>query len=170
MNIEHVRERMEENSETIESMVRAVSREQARWKPAPDKWSILEVVCHMCDEEREDFRQRLQLLLEDSEATWPPIDPPGWVTSRAYNERDLSDALTQFLGERESSLAWLATLRDPDWNAAYEHPSLGPITAGSLLVSWMAHDLLHIRQLSRLHYDYLLSVSDGHSADYAGPW
>ena len=63
-------------------LVSGLSLEQARWKPSLDKWSILEVVNHLYDEEREDFRQRLSLVLADPMQPWPPIDPRTWVTSR----------------------------------------------------------------------------------------
>jgi hypothetical protein len=36
-------------------MLRGVTEAQARWKPAPEEWSILEVINYLCDEEREDF-------------------------------------------------------------------------------------------------------------------
>ena len=67
------------------------------------KWSTLEVVCHLYDEEREDFRQRLDIILHRPEAKWPPIDPVGWVSARKYNERDLAQSLAEFLarGARE---------------------------------------------------------------------
>lgn len=74
---------------------------------SPDKWSILEVINHLHDEEREDFRQRLDLVLANPEQTWPRIDPQTWVTSRGYNERDLSSSLNNFFTERENSLSWL---------------------------------------------------------------
>ena len=43
----------------IQAVLAGVDAEQARWKPDADSWSILEVVCHLVDEEREDFRTRL---------------------------------------------------------------------------------------------------------------
>jgi len=49
-----------------------INAELAVWKPAPGKWSILEVVNHLYDEEREDFRQRLELVLKDPALAWPP--------------------------------------------------------------------------------------------------
>ena len=80
MNLDNVIQRMEANARIFESLVKGISAEQARWKPAPDKWSILEVVNHLHDEEREDFRQRLELVLTDATLAWPPIAPQEWVT------------------------------------------------------------------------------------------
>ena len=101
---------MSTDAEHIAALVLGVSAEQARWKPTADDWSILEVVNHLVDEEREDFHVRLNLILHTPEQPWPPINPQGWVTARRYNERDLAESLAGFLGERQQSLAWLRTL------------------------------------------------------------
>jgi hypothetical protein len=154
----------------IRALTGDVGPEQARWKPSPEKWSILEVVNHLADEEGEDFRTRLDLTLHHPGEPWPGIDPQGWVGARGYAERGLGESLDRFLGERERSLAWLGTLGDADWERAYVHPGAGRITAGSLLASWMAHDLLHIRQITRLRYEYLAVRAHPHSPAYAGPW
>jgi len=50
----------------FKGLTKDINTELAIWKPAPDKWSILEVVNHLYDEEREDFRQRLELVLKDA--------------------------------------------------------------------------------------------------------
>ncbi|MGH2628909.1 MAG: DinB family protein, partial [Anaerolineales bacterium] len=101
---------MERDAERIKLFVEGVSDDQARWKPNPESWSILEVTCHLGDEEREDFRTRLDIILHRPEAPWPPIDPREWVAERKYNERDLGGSLASFLSERRASLEWLRGL------------------------------------------------------------
>ena len=162
--------RLELNSGAFWSLLGGVGSRQARWKPAPDQWSALEVVCHLGDEEREDFRQRLRSTLADPSEPWPAIDPGGWVSERRYLERDLAAAVEDFLEERKQSVAWLNDLSSPAWENRYAHPLLGEITAGDLLASWVAHDFLHLRQLSRLHYLYAAALAEPHSAAYAGDW
>src|SRR6266550_7220669 len=154
MDLNHVIERMAANARIFESLTQGLTVEQVRWKPAPDKWSMLEVVNHLYDEEREDFRQRLELTLEDPEQPWPTIDPQGWVVTREYGERDLGPSLDSFLNEREKSLSWLKELSAPNWQNRHEVSGRAR-TAGDLLASWLAHDFLHIRQLARLHWQYI---------------
>lgn len=48
-------------------------------------------------------------------------------------------------------------------------PLLGDITAEMFLSSWLAHDYLHIKQITKLKYDYFKEVSGGKVA-YAGEW
>lgn len=169
MNLDYVIDRMEANARVFESLVKGVSAEQSRWKPAPDKWSIIEVVNHLYDEEMEDFRQRLELVLTDPASDWPPIAPQEWVKTRAYGERDVNESLDNFLRERQKSLAWLRSLRAPNLESRHEREA-GSLSAGDLLASWLAHDFLHIRQLTRLHWQYLTDIATPFQTDYAGPW
>ena len=107
MNLDYFIDGFSKNREVFSGLVRGVSLEQARWKPSPEKWSILQVINHLYDEEREDFRQRIELVLAEPMQGWPPIDPRTWVTSRGYNDRGVDTSLDNFLSEREKSLSWL---------------------------------------------------------------
>jgi len=161
--------RLSENRPVFAGLLRGISREQAAWKPAPEKWSMLDVINHLYDEEREDFRQRLKLTLKDPAQEWPPIDPQGWVESRNYGARELDSSLDKFLDEREKSLAWLKGLSAPAWE--HRHEVTGGVRyAGDLLASWLAHDFLHIRQLTRLHWQYVSVIAEPYETTYAGPW
>jgi hypothetical protein len=162
-------EQLAANAGRIQALVEGVGPEQARWKPDAGTWSILEVINHLYDEEREDFRPRLESTLLHLNTPWRPIDPQGWVTERSYNERDLPPCLQGFLQERQASLAWLRGLGSPDWEAHYLAP-WGPMRAGDLLASWAGHDLLHMRQLVELHRAHVAWLAGAYSLEYAGPW
>jgi hypothetical protein len=131
---------------------------------------MLEVVCHLADEDRKDFRPRLKSLLFDT----PPgssitqIDPPAWVIEGKYNTRDLIASLADFRAERKISLEWLRTL-PTDLQLERRAPDRD-ITAGQVLFSWLAHDYLHIRQITRLHYDFLALEAQPYDIGYAGKW
>jgi len=169
MDSERLMQTMAANAERIQAMVGGVSQEQARWKPDSESWSILEVISHLYDEEREDFRVRLDIILHHPDRPWPSIDPQGWVTARQYNENDLVQSLQNFLHEREASLSWLRGLAAPDWEAVYE-TRFGRMRAGDMFAAWVAHDLLHLRQLVELQRAYALELLAPYETDYAGPW
>jgi len=170
MHLTRAIERLEAQAVPITALLTDVTDEQARWKPAPDQWSLLEVACHLLDEEREDFRQRLDLILRQPDAEWPPIDPEGWVTARAYNQQDLAATLAAWREERRRSLAWLRGLANPDLDASRRHPAGFELRAGDLLAAWVAHDLLHLRQLVELHYALTTRQAAPYAVAYAGDW
>ena len=170
MDVKQVTTMMQANAHRIEVLVTGVSEVQARWKPDPATWSILEVVNHLLDEEREDFRVRIDFTLHRPGAKWPPIDPAGWVTQRRYNARDLQQSLASFLEERQASVNWLLHLPSPDWNQAEIAPWGDPFPAGNLLAAWVAHDLLHLRQLVELHWAWTTTRLAPWNVQYAGDW
>lgn len=169
MDISYFTQQMKENANRIQALANGVSIGEARWKPNPNSWSILEVINHLYDEEKEDFRVRLNIILYHSEQAWPPIDPGGWVLERKYNERDLSASIDNFMQERENSLAWLASLEKADWDQVYAAP-FGSIRAGDMFTSWVTHDYLHMRQLVELLRGLTLARLSLYRGDYAGPW
>ncbi len=156
------------NVGVFKNLFQHVSVEQARWKPNEDRWSILEVICHLDDEEREDFRKRLELTLNNPEQKWPPIDPEGWVVARGYNKKDLGRSLNNFFKERAKSLQWLNQLQSPAWKSTHQHPQMGPISAELILANWLAHDFFHIRQATELHFAYLTEAVNPISLSYSG--
>ncbi len=170
MNYDYIIKKLEENASVFKSILKNIPEEQVRWKPSPEKWSLLEVINHLYDEEREDFRQRIKNILEDPLKEWASIDPVKWVTEREYDKREMKTSLNNFLAEREKSVAWLKSLTSPNWKAAYKHPKLGEISAEKLLANWLAHDYLHIRQITFLQYSYLSQKASSISLDYAGNW
>ena len=160
---------LKRNQSVFQQLLQDVPSEMITWKTQPDKWCLLEIVCHLHDEEREDFRVRTKQVLENPSLPLPPINPPAWVTERKYMEQDFSAVLQKFLQERAVSITWLESLQNPSWDNVYHHPKVGPRSAWMYLSNWLAHDYLHIRQITRLKYDYLGHRS-GVSLDYAGNW
>jgi DinB superfamily len=170
MNFDLFLSRFGATPEVVSALIKDVPLELARWKPSAESWSMLEVICHMADEDRKDFRPRLKSLLFDDPAgsSITRIDPPAWVHEGKYNTRDLSESLEDFRLERQESLLWLRGL-PTDLNLERTSPDR-EISAGQVLYSWLAHDYLHIRQITRLHYDYLPLETLGFDIGYAGTW
>ncbi|MEZ4631956.1 MAG: DinB family protein [Deinococcales bacterium] len=114
-----------------------------------EKWSALDILCHLCDEEKEDFGSRLKSLWIDPEKPWAPIDPAAWVKARNYAVQDPAQKLAEFKASREASLKWLKSLdpHDVRWQNTYYHPKAN-LKAIDLLGAWAMHDIFHLRQLS----------------------
>jgi hypothetical protein len=170
MNLRAMIDRMERFPATLAPLLTDIDPADARFKPPSGAWSILEIVRHLGDEEVDDFRARVRSTLDDPTRPWSPIDPEGWARDRRYNDDDLVEALRRLGAERAASVAWLRSLDDVDWSLAYTHPKAGPIAAGDVMLSWAAHDSLHLRQISKRLYELTLRDAPDFSADYAGAW
>lgn len=157
------------NRLVFDALFTAVRDEHIRYRPSPERWNMLEILCHLKDEETDDFRARLRHILNHPEQPLPPTDPSGWFTSRSYEAQDYEKKLESFLTERYASIQWLQSLESPRWDNAHDHPTAGPVTAKMILCNWLAHDLHHIRQIIHLQHA-LLVFNTGESLEYAGKW
>jgi len=169
MEFQRLYQDLAHGAEMIQALLVGVTQAEAQVKPSAETWSILEVVCHLVDEEREDFRQRVGYILNHPGEEWPPIHPGAWVTERKYNERDLAQSLNDFLAERKKSLAFLKGLESAAWEVS-RTTEYGERKAGDLLGSWVAHDTLHMRQLVELRWVRLQKFTAPYDIRYAGDW
>src|SRR5207253_2706179 len=128
MDADYIISQLETNAGVFNELLRNIPIESITWKSQPEKWSFLEIVCHLHDEEREDFRARLKHVLETPADTLPSIDPVGLVKERNYINQDFKNQLRKFTTEREFSVAWLRSLVNPKLENAFQHPKFGPLS------------------------------------------
>ena len=167
MDHQRIIENLQANLPVFRELLTNKSEKEYTWKPEQSKWCLLEIVCHLRDEEQEDFRTRVAYPLEDPTKPLPGIDPQGWVIEREYMKQDYNQVLNTFLDERRKSINFLRSLENPSWKNTTEHPILGPLSAEHFLANWLAHDYLHVRQIEKLQHQYLAATS-GIDLSYAG--
>jgi len=164
-----ITEQLQKNNFVFKSLLENIQTDLITWRPRPDKWCLLEIVCHLYDEEQLDFRFRTQWVLEQPGVSPPPFNPLDWVIDHKYMKQDYNEVLIKFLNERERSITWLKELKKPNWDNSYRHPKLGNVKATHYLDNWLAHDYLHIRQIIKQKFDYLTSQTN-ENLEYAGIW
>jgi uncharacterized damage-inducible protein DinB len=157
------------STEMIKALLTGISQEEAQIKPDAESWSILEVVCHLYDEEREDFREHLDFILHRQNEEWHRIDPQGWVTEREYNKQNITEMQEKFFAERRKSLEWLQGLSKANWETTYTS-QFGSMKAGDMFACWVAHDNLHVRQLTELRRNRIERITQPYDIQYAGDW
>ena len=128
-----------------------------------ETWSPFDVVGHLIHGDRTDWLPRARIILESAEAR--PFDPfDRFAQFALYSGRSLDSLLDEFSDVRQESLRDLAalSLTDADLDRRGQHPDLGVVTLRQLLATWVAHDLDHIGQISR--------VLASQYTDEVGPW
>ena len=169
MKFATLHQELSNSGEIIRALLTGITQEDAQFKPTPETWSILEVICHLHDEEREDFRARLDSILNHPEQEFAVINPQGWITERKYNEQNFEQTKKKFFAERAKSLEWLNGLTNLDWEIMHTD-QYGSVTAGEMLSAWVAHDNLHIRQLVELRRARIEKITQPYLIEYAGEW
>lgn len=131
----------------LEALLGGLDAAGWRERPAPEEWSPVEIVCHLRDEEADDFGARVRVVAAGGTA-FAPIDPERWAVERRYRDVVPSAALTAFRERRAASLDLLATLRPEQLCAAVTQPRTGVLSGLDLLAAWVTHDRLHLAQLA----------------------
>lgn len=119
----------------------------ARTRPAADEWSPVEILCHLRDEETEDFGARLRVIV-DGAAGFAPIDPERWARERRYHEATLADVLDALGARRQASLDLLASISPKALAGSRPHKRLGHLSGQDIVAAWVAHDRIHLTQLA----------------------
>jgi len=128
-----------------------------------ETWNPLQVVGHLIHGERTDWMPRVRIILEHGESR--PFDKfDRFAQFAASDGRGLGSLLDEFAMLRQENLRQLSALAlsDADLEKHGRHPELGIVTLRQLLATWVAHDLDHVVQISR--------VLATQYSDEVGPW
>lgn len=169
MEFKTLYQELQNSTEMIRALLSGLTQGEAQVKPNPESWSVLEVTCHLYDEEREDFREHLDFILHRQNEEYHAIDPQAWIIERNYNQQDFLKMQEKFFAERQKSLAWLQEISDSDWDITYTS-QYGSVSAGEMLSCWIAHDNLHVRQLVELRRARIENITKPYPIEYAGEW
>jgi DinB superfamily len=139
---------LEATPEILRGLMTELTDEDARWKPAPDRFSVAEVLAHLSHSESHCYRMRLDLFMGETRPVFEPDDAQMYLD--LYRDADPEDAFDQFEGQRESNVEFLRQLPAGAGDRIALHKEYGEITLSQMLNEWALHDLGHIRQIAEL--------------------
>jgi hypothetical protein len=148
---------------TLDAMLRGLPDEWIIANEGADTWSAFDVIGHLIHGERTDWIPRARMILEHGESR--AFEPFDRFAQFAESEgRVLASLLDEFAALRAQSLRELAALQlsEADLDRRGRHPAFGVVSLRQLLSTWVAHDLDHIVQISR--------VLARQYSDEVGPW
>ncbi|MBI2837724.1 MAG: DinB family protein [Acidobacteria bacterium] len=130
----------------------------AEWdfKPAPDRWSIREIVFHLTDADVNGY-VRCRAAIAEPGKTIMAYDQDRWTQSLNHEGRSVKDALELFRLIRRTTARLLRSLPEESWSRTIHHPESGVMTLGKWLEIYERHPRSHIDQMRKLHDQYRLS-------------
>ena len=133
----------------LERLIKGVSTAKLRKRPAPDKWSVNEILAHLAETEIVGgFRMRL--ILGAPGTPIPAFDQDAWVISGHYEKRDPRKSLEQFRVVREANLALLKSLTPQQWKHYGMHAERGQETVEHIARLYAGHDINHLKQIEQI--------------------
>jgi hypothetical protein len=132
----------------LRGLMSELTDDDARWKPAPDRFSVAEVLAHLSHSEGHCYRMRVDRFLAETRPTFEPDDAQMYLD--LYRDTDPEDAVDHFEEQRETNVEYLRDLPSAAGDRVALHREAGQITLNQMLHEWALHDLGHIRQIAEL--------------------
>jgi hypothetical protein len=139
---------LEVTPDILRGLMCELSEEDSRWKPAPDRFSVAEVLAHLSHSEGHCYRLRVDRFLNENLPELEADDAQMHLD--LYRDRDAEDEFAHFEEQRQTNVEFLRSLSAEAAGRRARHPEAGEITLAEMLHEWALHDIGHIRQIAEL--------------------
>jgi DinB family protein len=140
----------EKSPKQIAAAVSGLPDKTLRYKPAPDKWCILEILAHLADMEIL-YAYRMRQMLADEKPVIAPIDQDAWARNLGYLQSNPMEMVAQYGINRHVNLQLLRRLKVADLDKSAYHPELKRQVAVAEIVQMMSkHGPNHLEQIEKL--------------------
>ena len=141
-------ERYEAGPELLRAALDRVPEAARTWRPAPDEFSIHEVVCHCADSET-NAAARIRYLIAEQEPLILGYDPLTWARTFDYHSHPLEAALATIEAVRTNTAPLVRRLPEEAWQKVGNHTESGRYTAMDWLTIYAEHLEEHVRQIEQ---------------------
>jgi uncharacterized damage-inducible protein DinB len=129
-------------------LIKGVSTAKLRKRPAPEKWSVAEILAHLADVEIV-IGWRMRSILGAPGTPVQAYDQNAWVVSGHYEKRDPRKSVEIHRVLREANLALLKSLSPEQWKQYGQHAERGQESIEQIVRMVAGHDINHIHQIER---------------------
>jgi DinB superfamily len=133
----------------LASLVKGKTRQQLARRPAPDKWSIAEIMAHLADAEIA-ISWRLRQTLASNAVSLQAYDQDAWAATFDYAHRDPQLSLASYRALREANLVLLKSVPQKLWDNYGIHQERGKESVSHLVRMVAGHDINHLRQIEAI--------------------
>lgn len=154
---------LERTPTVLNSLLRDLPNDWTSPNEGADTWSPYDVIGHLVHGEKTDWLTRTKIILSKGDhKNFEPFDR--FAQFEDSKGKSINQLLDEFRSLREDNLAELQSLNITELQLELKgkHPEFGTVTLNELLSTWVAHDLGHIAQISR--------VMAKQYEDEVGPW
>ena len=133
----------------LAALLKGRTGKQLTRRPAPDKWSVAEIVAHLADAELA-ISWRLRQILANNAIPIQAYDPDLWAKTFNYARRDPRQSLANFRILREANIALLKSVPRKLWENYGVHAERGNESVKHVVNMVAGHDLNHLRQVEAI--------------------
>lgn len=137
----------------LREAIEGLTEKEIRFKSAPDKWSIHQILIHVADSELVST-QRLKKVLSEKEPLLMSTDQESWANVLGYDQLDRETYLLLFELLRSSMLPILDKLTADQVERVGVYADAGRFTFKQLLEYRVQHIRGHLAQIERVRKSY----------------
>ena len=137
----------------IARAVAGLSKQQLRRRPAPGKWSIVEILGHLVDTEVV-YGYRYRMALSQPGMPIQAYDQVTWTEALRHRGRNARRAVTQIRTLRDVNLDLVQSVPRRAWDRYGWHSERGKETVRRTLELIAGHDLNHLDQILAIRKKY----------------
>jgi uncharacterized damage-inducible protein DinB len=130
-------------------LIQDIPSAKLRKRPAPEQWSVAEILAHLADVEIV-IGWRMRSILGDPGTAVQAYDQNAWVIAGHYEKRDPRKSIELQRSVREANLALLKTLSPEQWKQFGQHAERGKESIEHIVRMVAGHDINHIQQIERI--------------------
>ena len=134
---------------TLAQLISGASDESLRRRPAPGKWSVVEIIAHLAEDELSSSWRYRQMIEHDGVALLG-FDQELWERLGDYASWTVRDALDMYRLLRQANVTLLSRLSPAEWERSGTHAERGRLTVRSLAAHMVGHDANHFAQIQRI--------------------
>lgn len=123
------------------------------YKPAPNRWSIKEIILHMADSEANSY-VRCRKIIAENGSNVMVYDQDKWAENLKYRDQNIETSLELFKQLRLNTYNLLLTISDDKWDHYCMHPENGRVTLRDWLQTYTDHVHIHISQMRDNHEEW----------------
>jgi hypothetical protein len=133
----------------LAALLKGKTGKQLMRRPAPDKWSVAEIVAHLADAELA-ISWRIRQILSANAVPIQAYDQEAWAKTFDYAHRDPRQSLANFRTLREANVALLKSIPRKLWDNYGVHEERGNESVSHVVRMVAGHDLNHLQQIQRI--------------------
>ncbi len=152
-NTKELLERYRRGAELVATVMTGAAGAELDFKPAPDKWSVRQIVAHLADSEMVGG-DRFRRLIAEENPTLIYYDQDAWAEKLNYHRRKTSEAMESFRRMRAENYDILKDQPEEAFERAGTHSQRGRISLRDMVELMANHAESHSRQIREVRDQY----------------
>lgn len=134
---------------SLDTILRNISLKESKARPIKDEWSVVEIISHLFDVDKEVNIPRIKELKSNQDPFFTAINTDDWAKIKNYQDNQLAEMVSYFIQTRINLIDEILSLNNNDWKKTISHTVFGPTSVLEIIKFMAQHDRIHVQQIHK---------------------